>query len=218
MIAQYISFISELEQNNNRVWFNLNKENYLFLQEQFKSYISEILIELIKFDSSLGFLTPSDCVFRINRDVRFSKNKDPYKTKISGFFSKSGKSGNNSGYYFEIDTKGELLVGGGQYFIDPKAMYEYRKQISKKHKDLRKIISNRNFVDYFTQLSGEVLKVCPKGFKKDDPNLDLLKRKNFIGVRKLNVLLKSDDETKIEILKSFEAISPLVKFTTSIMD
>jgi uncharacterized protein (TIGR02453 family) len=217
MLQEYIQFLAELEQNNNKQWFDINRARYKELQAQFQVFVGEIIPEIGKYDQTIKYLTPKDCTFRINRDVRFSPNKMPYKTQTSAGFNQGGKSAYTPGYYFQIDHDGSMMVAGGQWFIEPKDMFLFRTKIDEKADKLREIIKDKDFVKKYTELKGEKLKTCPKGFNKDNPNLDLLVRKSFSSYYNLSVKGKTDDQIKKEILIGFKAIHPLVQYAREIM-
>ena len=217
MLQDYIQFLSELEQNNNKQWFDVNRAKYKELQAQFQIFIGEIIIEIGIYDETIKYLTPADCTFRINRDVRFSPNKQPYKTNFSGFFAFGGKGAYKPGYYFEIDYTGKMLVAGGQHWIEPKDLFKYRTKIDEKAHKLREVLANKEFIKKYKELKGEKLKICPKGFSKDNPNLDLLVHKSISSMYELNVIGQSDEQIKKEILVGFKSINPLVQFIHELM-
>jgi len=210
MLKQYLEFLTKLKNNNNRQWFAANKAEYASLQADYMVWIEKILFEMVEIDSSLQFLSAKECVFRINRDIRFTNDKSPYKTNLSGIFSSSGKSGHNCGYYFEISSDGELMVGGGQYYLFPKDLFRVRKMLAKDASPLRKVLGNKDFKATFGELNGEKLKTHPKGFSPEDPNLDLLKFKNYIAMAYLSAAERSDDEIAEIIVSKFKTVKPLV--------
>jgi uncharacterized protein (TIGR02453 family) len=217
MLQEYIQFLCELQQNNNKEWFDVHRARYKELQSEFQVFVGEIIIEIGKYDETIKYLTPKDCTFRINRDVRFSPNKMPYKTQTSAGFTQGGKSAYTPGYYFQIDFDGNMMVAGGQWFIEPKDMFLFRTKIDEKADQLREVLKDKEFVKKFKELKGEKLKTCPKGFSKDNPNLDLLVHKSFSSFYNLNVIGKTDVEIKKEILLGFKAIYPLVQYARQIM-
>jgi uncharacterized protein (TIGR02453 family) len=217
MLQQYTQFLAELNQNNNKEWFDLNRESYKKLQNEFQEFVGEIILELGKFDVNVRYLMPKDCTFRINRDVRFSKNKLPYKTYFSAGFHQGGKGAYTPGYYFQIEHNGDIMIGGGQYFIEPKDMFTFRTKIDDKADQLREIIADKQFIKLFKELEGERLKTHPKGFDKANPNIDLLKFKSFVGFKRFNINGKTDYQLKKEILTCFKSINPLVQYMREIM-
>ena len=217
MLQDYICFLKEINENNNKEWFDLNRSRYKKLNEEFKGFVGEIILDLGKFDINVKYLQPSDCTFRINRDVRFSKNKQPYKVHVSAGFHQGGKGAYTPGYYFEIDYFGNIMIGGGQYFIEPKDMFIFRTKIDQKSDKLREIISETSFIKIYKELGGEKLKTHPKGFDKDNPNIDLLKHKSFVGFTNFNIKNKTQVQIKKQIITSFQALNPLVQYCREIM-
>jgi len=211
MIQNYLSFLSKLKANNNREWFTVHKKEYDSLHGEYLVWIENILQKMKDLDDALQFLSVKDCVFRINRDVRFTNDKSPYKSNLSGIFSNSGKSGYNSGYYFEIDSSGEMMVGGGQYYFHPKDLWRVRQLLVEDASPLRKVFDNPEFQKTFGGLTGEQVKTSPRGFSLDDPNMDLLKFKNYVTLTKVEVADLSDDQITNIIVSKFKVIKPLIE-------
>jgi uncharacterized protein (TIGR02453 family) len=210
MIQNYLNFLVRLNQNNNRQWFTVNKDEYNKLKIEYLDWIEKLLFEMIKVDSSLQFLTAKDCIFRINRDIRFTKDKSPYKTHLSGFFSNSPKNGHNSGYYFEISTDSKLTIGGGQYNLLPKELFKSRQKLVEDASQFRKVLKNKEFKQTFGGLTGAQLKTHPKGFSRDTENLDLLKFNNYIALTTLDISSENDENIADIILSKFKVTKPLI--------
>jgi len=217
MIKDVVGFLSQLKQNNNRQWFLEHKPEY----QQSKDWLDNLLIRIIekaaKFDPGLKFLTPSDCTYRQNRDVRFSNDKSPYKTHFAAVLKQGGKkNGETPSYYFQIDSQGKLFVGGGWYIMDSKELFKLRSNILKEPQKFLKTIQTSNFKKAFKELSGEKLTGSPRGFSKDDPNIELLKYKHYIAFRETDISKFSETELEDYILESFEALVPLVQYLLDI--
>lgn len=213
IIQNYLVFTNELEQNNNKIWFDDNRDRYKKLSEDYKNWIGELIFGVSEFDDRLRFLTPNECTFRINRDYRFSKNKEPYKTHISGGFNHNGKTGYTAGYYFEISIKGMLMVAGGQYWVEPDVLYRIRREIDSNPMPLQDIVQNPDFVDTFGGLSTDnILKTVPKGFDKNSLAIELLRYKNYIATCLVDINRLDDEQIKKIILEKLKTVSPLVKY------
>jgi len=160
-----VSFLNELDRNNNSLWFHEHRPEYLEIKKEFEAFVSELLSEVAIFDESLRFLSIKDCTFRINRDVRFSKNKQPYKTHLGASFINSGKNGSNPGYYFQIEPSGKIMVGGGWYLLDSKQLSLVRQAISKNAEVFNSILGELEFVKLYSGLDNtNNLKTHPKGY------------------------------------------------------
>jgi uncharacterized protein (TIGR02453 family) len=212
MLQQYLNFLSELEKNNNREWFDVNRARYKALNEPFQLFAGELIHRIAEFDPQLKFLTPKDCTYRINRDIRFSNDKSPYKTHLGSAFSSGGKNGGFPGYYFELRSDGQIMIGGGWYMIDSPQLYKLRQTISEDAKPLLSILKNPEFKSTFGELNGEKLKTTPKGFNSEDPQIELLRYKNYLAGHRINVSDLSDEQIADEIIKTFKVLSPLVLY------
>ena len=212
MLQPYLKFLAELEQNNNREWFDVNRARYKALNEPFQLFVGDLIHRIAQFDPQLKFLTPKECTYRINRDIRFTNDKSPYKTHLGSAFGHLGKNGSTPGYYFEIRASGQVVIGGGWYMPESAPLYKLRQIISEDAKPLLKILINPAFKAYFGGLSGEMLKTKPKGFSAADPNIGLLRYKNYLAGRRLDVKDFSDEQIAQEIITGFKAIAPLVLY------
>lgn len=172
-----LEFLKTLKNNNNRDWFNENKDLYLTQHQETIAFADALLAEMQKHDN-IETPTGKKSLMRIYKDVRFSKDKSPYKTNWGGGFKRATKL-LRGGYYFHIQP-GACFVGGGFWAPESKDLLKIRKDISANPDDLRKIINSKSFKDTFGTLQGEKLKTCPKGFDKEDPALDLLQYKQFL--------------------------------------
>jgi len=172
-----LDFLKKLENNNNRDWFNANKEVYLAQHQNMIAFADDLLIELNKHDN-IETPTGKKSLYRIYRDVRFSKNKAPYKNNWAGGYKRATKQ-LRGGYYFHIEAK-RSFVGGGFWSPNKEDLQRIREDIAADDSELRKIITSKSFKDTFGTLEGEQLKTCPKGFDKEHPAIDLLRYKQFI--------------------------------------
>lgn len=217
MIKKAVEFLEELKQNNSREWFLEHKRQYLEIKTWFDETLVNIIEKTSKFQPNIRFLTPPECTYRQNRDIRFSNDKSPYKTHLGANLRQGGKkNGETPGYYFQINSQGKLFVGGGWYIMDSKQLFKLRSIIEKEPKDLLKILNKPLFKEVFGQLSGEKLISSPRGFDKNNPNIELLKYKHYTAFKEVD--LEGFTQTQFEdfIVKSFKAVSELVQYLTEI--
>lgn len=212
-----LSFLSELKLNNNRSWFIENKARFTEIQSELVSLTGYLLSEIEKFDQSVKGVDPKSCIFRIYKDVRFSKDKSPYKTHFGIFIRGGGKKIEGTGYYLHIEPN-DSLIGGGCYQPDPKSLFKIRERMIADSKNFQKILNDRKFVqDFGTEFYAEKLKTAPKGFAKDHPMIEFLKYKGFAVAKKIkNADLTSNDFAK-ETVKSFRNLYPLNQFLEEAM-
>ena len=170
-------YLKKLDKNNNRIWFQENKPFYEQSYAEMINLAENILNEMSLHDY-IETISAKKSLFRIYRDVRFSKDKTPYKTHWGGFLRRAGAE-NRGGYYYQIGPMGSYVMGG---FFGPNKddLLHIRKQIEQDGDSLREIINAKKFKDFFGVLHGSQLKTAPRGFEKDDPNIDLLRYKQFI--------------------------------------
>jgi uncharacterized protein (TIGR02453 family) len=174
-----LDFLKKLKKNNNRDWFNKNKQTYLSANENFIEFVEQLIRNISQFDKSVAGLDAKKCVFRIYRDVRFSKDKSPYKANFGASINAGGKKHNSAGYYLHIESE-KAFLAGGSYMPEPKWLQGIRQEIVYNPKKFLSIINNKDFVKYFKELRGEKLKTAPKGFEKDEPMLEYIKHKDFL--------------------------------------
>ena len=178
-----ITFLQELQQNNNREWFMANKARYTALQTRFNDFVDELIGEISRFDDSVAGLTAKDCTYRIYRDVRFSSDKSPYKCHFGAFIAKGGKKSGHSGYYFHISTGGGEeypychMLAAGDYCCDPEVLKILREDIVNGDGDFDRLVKQ---ADSTFQLEREgALKRNPKGFPADAPYSEYLRLKYY---------------------------------------
>lgn len=203
-------FLKKLEKNNNRDWFTKNKPAYEAAREHFKAFAAEINKEMEKVDHIEKMK-----LFRIYRDVRFSKDKTPYKNSFSGGFSRATAK-LRGGYYFHFQP-GANFVGGGFWQPDPKDLKRIRTEIAMDDKPLRKILKSASFKKHWGELRGDQVKTAPKGFAKDHPAIDLLRFKSFtVGHEFTDKEVTSPGFLK-EITKYFKATRPFFNYMSEVL-
>ena len=209
-----IQFLEDLKENNNRDWFLSQKSSYENYKKNYHALIASILEQLKPKDESLKHLEVKNCTFRINRDIRFSKDKSPYKTHMGIWFSTNQNLKNAPGYYVHIE-KGKSFMAGGLYCPEPSDLKKIRREIAFFYDELQEIINHKTFKKEFKELDrdpSQVLKTAPKDFEKDHPAIEFLKLKSVTATQKINddILFKSDfAET---IAQKLLALKPLNEF------
>ena len=200
-----IDFVKKLGKNNNRDWFNKNKALYTAAHEDMISFADALLEEMNKIDQ-IETASGKKSLMRIYRDVRFSKDKSPYKQHWGGGFRRA-TAARRGGFYYHIEP-GNSFVGGGFWGPNKDDLLLIRQQIELDADPLRKVIKSKAFKDNFGELQGEQLKSAPKGFDKEDPNIDLLRYKQFLLSKSFTdeEVLAKDFHKKVA--KSFKAMLP----------
>jgi uncharacterized protein (TIGR02453 family) len=206
-----LSFLRDLKKNNNKEWFHANREQYDEARAEFLGFIERVVSGIGLFDPDLGPVDPRNTLFRINRDIRFTKDKSPYKTNFGSFIIKGGKKTGNAAYYFHLDPEGSFL-GGGVYHPEAQILKKVRQEIYENPEEFREIISDKAFRGYFGAMYDDRLKTDPKGFPKDFQHMDLLRYKSYIVSRALDEKTVLGDNLVGETLKAFRLMHPLIRF------
>ncbi|PKQ68728.1 hypothetical protein BZG01_03145 [Labilibaculum manganireducens] len=209
-------FLLELRENNNRDWFHANKKKYDKAKKDFELFV-ELSIEQIKvIDPDLSGLNAKDCIFRIFRDVRFSENKQPYKTHFGAFLSKNGRKSKYGGYYIHIEPGGSFL-GGGCYMPAPNVLKAIREEIFHNPLEFQEIITNKEFSSHFPEMYGEKLKTAPRGYPKDFEYIDLLNFKNYAVGKMVPDRIVLSEQFSDEILECFTSLRTLNTYLNEIL-
>ncbi len=209
-----IDFIKTLKANNNRDWFTENKSFYQKEHELFISFADDLLVGMNKSDH-IETPTGKKSVFRIYRNVRFSKDKTPYKNHFSGSFKRATKD-LRGGYYFHIEPENSF-IGGGFWGPNPKDLLRVRKEISTDASELKSIITSKNFIKTFGTLDGDRVKTAPRGFDKNHPDLELLQLKQYVISRKFTDKEILSPEFSSEVINTFKAMRPFFDYMSAIL-
>lgn len=209
-----LKFLKDLKKNNNRPWFEEHRKTYEAAKSDFEKLTVAVLKTTAIFDTTIANLQPKDCLFRINRDVRFAKDKSPYKTNFGMGISKGGKKAVSAGYYLHCEP-GEAFVGGGIWMPMPPELKKVRQEIDYHWDEFSEIITGKKFKTAY----GDLVKTAeyslsrpPKGYEESNPAIEYLKLKSFLGLRKLTDEELQSDKLLKTITASFEALKPLLNF------
>ncbi|WP_019949183.1 DUF2461 domain-containing protein [Hymenobacter aerophilus] len=178
--AALFDFLTDLALHNDREWFQARKPTYDQLRSEFEALVGQILAALAAEEPALATLEAKKCIFRIYRDVRFSKRKDPYKTHFSAYFAAGGKQSAGPGYYFQLGPNGQTLIAGGIYQPEKEQLARIRQEIDYNGPALHRILAAPAFQKLYAGLDGEQLKRPPAGYPADHPDLALLRHKSFV--------------------------------------
>ena len=185
--ASTIKFLKDLGQYNSKEWFEAHRQKYENARLDFETFIGELIRKHALKDPEIGDLTAKKCMFRINRDVRFSKNKLPYKTNMGASINRGGKKSVFAGYYFHLEP-GESFIGGGVWMPMPGEVKKIRQEIDYCWKEFEHILNNKKFQKFYGQLyTGEDVSLVkvPAGFEKDNPAAAFLKLKSWLAMKEL---------------------------------
>lgn len=206
-----LNFLSILETNNNREWFNENKKLYLQAKENVENAVNDIIARVAEFDESVQRLEAKNCIFRIYKDTRFSKDKTPYKTNIGASLVEKGpKTLNHAGYYIHLEP-GKSFLAGGVYMTESQSLKAIREKISSEAGEFIKILNKKSFKEQL-KLQGEKLMRVPQGFDKDDLMAEYLKFKQFTVFHPLTDDQVLDENFVQNTVHIFKEIYPFNQF------
>ena len=205
------SFLKELAANNTREWFTLHKKKYDLSRSQVLALIKEVHSQLDVVDK-----IENSKIFRINRDVRFSSNKSPYKTNFSGYYTRLGDSRRGS-YYMSIQPGNQTVVGGGFYDPSKEDLFRIRKEFELDESIITKITTDKTFKLYFDQLRGERVATAPRDFDKEHPHIKWIQMKQFYAFRSFTDEEVMDPTFPQEVMKTFMVIRPFFDYMSDIL-
>jgi uncharacterized protein (TIGR02453 family) len=181
-----LQFLKNLEENNNREWFQANRKDYETEKTSFEKLCQEILSGLSEFQEDLVNTKVKDCIFRINRDIRFSKDKSPYKKYFSAAFGPGGRSSGRIDFYLQVQPDNQSTLGGGMWEPTSTHLATFRQEIDYNPEHLKGIIEDPKFKTYYDNISGEKVKLTPKGYSADHPDIELLRYKQLFFYHKFS--------------------------------
>ena len=178
-MLQVFQFLNDLNNNNNREWMQDHRQLYQECKEEVTELVKKLINGISQFDSGILGLQPKDCMFRINRDIRFSRNKDPYKNNFGAAITAGGRKTGNPSYYLHIAPK-KSFFAGGMYMPSADRLTKIRQEIDYNASELKAIIWGDTFYETFGDIRGQALKTCPRGYSSDHPDIKLLRLKSFL--------------------------------------
>jgi uncharacterized protein (TIGR02453 family) len=211
---QTLRYLTQLKKNNNKFWFDAHRAQYEAARIDFSNFIQMVIEALQKTDTTITGLTARDCLFRINRDIRFSKDKTPYKAHFGASIKRGGRKSGFAGYYFHLEP-GHSFIGGGMWMPEAPALKNMRQEIDYNWEEFQSILREKNFKKIYDDIyKGDdvSLSTTPKGYEKDNPAADYLRLKSFIAETKMadEELVKATLHKKT--VAAFEALQPALNF------
>lgn len=216
--TETIKFLADLDKNNNREWFLANKKRYDAAKKNVEEFVDTLIAQVGKFEPAVANFKAKDCMFRINRDVRFSANKAPYKNNMGAYISKGGKKSQAAGYYVHIQPN-NIFVAGGCWMPEGESLKKIRDAIDYDYEKFDKIVTSKEAKKLFGALSDEdKLKTAPKGYPKDHPAVEYLKNKSFIFYHKIDTKEATKPGFDNTVIAGFKGIKPLCDFLNEALE
>ncbi|RFC53256.1 DUF2461 domain-containing protein [Brumimicrobium aurantiacum] len=204
------NFLDKLQKNNNREWFNDNKAEFKEVEKKVKGFLNSLLEDIQQHDSIEKLK-----VFRIYRDVRFSKNKDPYKNNFGGAFMRT-KPELRGSYYLHIQ-KDNSFIATGFWAPEKEDLLRIRKEFETDAEEMRAILSDEKIKTIWGELEGDELKTAPKGFNKAHPDIDLIRKKQFVFTKQFSDKEVNSEDFKEKVNEAFIAIRPFFDYMSDVL-
>lgn len=213
------SFLHLLKDNNNKAWFDTNRKIYEQSKKDFIRFITSLSEKMAKYDSLFQTIDPKKSIFRINRDIRFSKDKSPYKTNFGAYFSPSGKNSFHAGYYLHLQPGDQSFMAGGIYMPPNDALKKIRQEIDYNGEQLKRTIFSAGFKKVWGTLQQEdKLARPPQGYASDHPDIELLKLKSLTFVHKFSDRETESPEFIQKVVEGFVLLKPFLDFLNGALD
>jgi uncharacterized protein (TIGR02453 family) len=215
--AETLSFLQELSENNHKEWFDANRPTYQKVRKNVIATVDLLLEEMVQLDPGLGGIEAKSCLFRINRDVRFSNNKAPYKTNMGASMAKGGKKSPYGGYYLHIQP-GSCFLGGGSYQPDSASLKKIRERLDRDANSFRAILESPGFRKHFGEIGGDALKTAPKGFPRDHPDIDLIRMKGFTAIKQIPDSVLTSPDFVPQAVEMLAEIVPFIQWLNEALE
>lgn len=212
--ASTLQFLKALDANNNRDWFQEHKDEYVDEHTTMVAFADDLLAEMNKVDQ-IETASGKKSLMRIYRDVRFSKNKSPYKNNFGGGLKRASKL-LRGGYYYHIQP-GQSFVGGGFWGPNADDLKRIREEFAQDDHEIRSIINDPTFVELFGELKGDGVKTAPKGFSKDHEAIDLIRKKQFIVMRPFTDKAVQQADFLHEVVRTFQGMRPFFDYMSDVL-
>lgn len=209
-----LKFLNELAANNNKEWFDNNRSVYNTAREDFLAFVEEVLIKLSPSDPDIRDLEGKSCLYRINRDVRFSKNKAPYKNNLAASMERGGKKSIFGGYYIHVQP-GACFIGGGLWMPASKELKKIRQEIDYNFNEFKSIVNNKKLVSHFGSFEETPeykLSRPPKGYEADNPAVEYLKFKSYVIMKSVSDAEITSKRFVTTLIDAFKTMQPLLNF------
>jgi uncharacterized protein (TIGR02453 family) len=212
-----LDFLAGIQKNNNKAWFEKNRPAYEKAREQYERFIDQVIAGFGTVEV-LGGITARDCVMRIYRDLRFSKDKSPYKRSMAASIGPGGRRSTRLAYYLHIEPPDASIIAGGLYAPDSAHIIRFREAIDRNAKPFKAVVNSRAFKQTFGAVQGEKLKTAPKGYERDHPEIEWLRLKEVVAIQHLTDVQVLSPKFGDHVIEVFKAMKPFLDYLNSVID
>ncbi|HEY0040924.1 MAG TPA: DUF2461 domain-containing protein [Flavisolibacter sp.] len=214
LVPQTLKFLTQLKKNNNKPWFDANRAQYEAARIDFSNFIQLVIEAVQKTDTTVTGLMSKDCMFRINRDIRFSNDKTPYKAHFGASIKRGGRKSAFAGYYFHLEP-GNSFIGGGMWMPEAPALKNMRQEVDYNWEEFQGLLQEKNFKKVYGDVykgTDVSLATMPKGYDKENPAAEYLRLKSFIAEAKVDDQELTKATLHKKTVAAFEALQPMLNF------
>lgn len=211
-LNEVLKFLKQLQANNYREWMHEQKPRYQKQRTTFLDLVQHTINGLEAFEGGIHGVEPKNCVFRINRDIRFSKDKTLYKSHFGAYMAPGGRKSMLPGFYLHLEPGNKSMIAAGIYNPNSDLLAKVRQEIDYNGKDLLKIVEKKSWINEFGALEGERLSRAPKGYPMDHPLLKYLQLKSFMAVSRLKDSVVTSPSFRKDLVAQYRRMHPLVTF------
>jgi uncharacterized protein (TIGR02453 family) len=214
IVPQTLKFLTQLKKNNNKPWFDANRAQYEAARIDFSNFIQLVIEAVQKTDTTVTGLMSKDCMFRINRDIRFSNDKTPYKAHFGASIKRGGRKSAFAGYYFHLEP-GNSFIGGGMWMPEAPALKNMRQEVDYNWEEFQGLLQEKNFKKVYGDVykgTDVSLATMPKGYDKENPAAEYLRLKSFIAEAKVDDQELTKATLHKKTVAAFEALQPMLNF------
>jgi len=212
-----LEFLKGLKYNNNREWFLNNQSAYKDAKNNFESFVQDVINGITLFDPIMKGLEVKSCVYRINRDIRFSNDKSPYKRSMAASIGPGGKKSTRLTYYLHIEPPDASMIAGGLHTPDSSQIIKFREAVDRNAKPFKEVINNKVFKQTFGDIQGEKLKTAPKGYDRDHPEIELLRLKEVVAIEHLTDAQVLSPKFGDHVIETFTVMKPFLDYLNSVI-
>jgi uncharacterized protein (TIGR02453 family) len=214
-LAVVLRFLNELRGHNNKAWFDAHRAAYEKAKQNFEDFVDDLIVRVEKFDNLEG-ISATDCTFRINRDVRFSRDKSPYKTAMGAHITPGGRHSGRLGYYLHLEPMNKSLIAGGLHMPEPAQLNQFRKAIAENAAPFKKIVGAKEFVRSFGAVGGDKLVTAPQGYARDHPEIELLRLKTVTVAHPVLDAEAAAPDFAAQTAKIFRTMKPFLDYLNGV--
>jgi uncharacterized protein (TIGR02453 family) len=211
-----LEFLGGLQKNNNKTWFEAHRSSYENAKGKFEAFIDGLILGFGSVED-LGGVTAKDCVMRIYRDIRFSKDKSPYKQNMSASIGPGGKKSMRLTYYLHLEPPDASMIAGGLHDPDSSQITKFRDAIDRDARPFKKIVNKESFRQLFKAVEGEKLKTVPRGYVRDHPDIELLRMKEVVAIQRLTDSQVLSPKFSAYVIDAFTAMKPFLDYLNSVI-